>query len=119
MLNVRNDFTVWGKRKTSDGREIPIHARYAIDKKPIFYCTTEGASKEGVEKLAYLYITKEGLALLQEQAPNPENYHNKHPLPSAFTHEDCDPTNWWNIEDWGEYYKAFTGVYPTGRMKNY
>lgn len=119
MLNVRNDFTVWGKRKTSDGREIPIHARYAIDKKPIFYCTTQGASKEGTEKLAHLYITKEGLALLQEQAPNPENYHNKHPLPSAFTHEDCDPNNWWNIEDWGEYYKAFTGVYPTGSMKNY
>ena len=36
LNNVKNDFVVWGKRKDSDG-EVPIHARYAIDKKPIYY----------------------------------------------------------------------------------
>lgn len=35
--NVRNDFTVWGKRKGLSGADIPIHARYAIDKKPLYY----------------------------------------------------------------------------------
>lgn len=37
MLNMRNDFTIWGKRHTLEGAEVPIHARYAIDKKPSFY----------------------------------------------------------------------------------
>jgi hypothetical protein len=36
LNNIKNDFVVWGKRKGSDG-EVPIHARYAIDKKPIYY----------------------------------------------------------------------------------
>ena len=34
---IKNDFTVWGKQKLSTGIEIPIHTRYAIDKKPDFY----------------------------------------------------------------------------------
>jgi hypothetical protein len=37
MLNIRNDFTIWGKKRSATGSEIPIHARYAIDKKPLFY----------------------------------------------------------------------------------
>ena len=37
LNNLRNDFSVWGHRTTSTGVEIPIHARYAIDKKPIYY----------------------------------------------------------------------------------
>lgn len=35
--NVKNDFTVWGNRKGIAGTDIPIHVRYAIDKKPTFY----------------------------------------------------------------------------------
>ena len=34
---MRNDFSVWGTRITSTGIELPIHARYAIDKKPEYY----------------------------------------------------------------------------------
>lgn len=37
LLNVRNDFTVWGTRKGTGDVEIPIHMRYAIDKKPTIY----------------------------------------------------------------------------------
>ena len=37
LNNVKNDITVWGKRKSSSGEEVPIHARYAIDKKPVYY----------------------------------------------------------------------------------
>lgn len=51
--NLKNDFSVWGTRKTSSGAEIPIHMRYAIHKKPIYYknyygniyYTTEYATK--------------------------------------------------------------------------
>lgn len=37
--NVKNDYTVWGARKGITGKDIPIHARYAIDKKPQKYST--------------------------------------------------------------------------------
>lgn len=37
ILNLRNDFAVWGKKKTTSGTELDIHMRYAIDTKPIRY----------------------------------------------------------------------------------
>lgn len=37
FTNVKNDFSAWGKRKTSYGSEIPVHMRCAIDIKPEFY----------------------------------------------------------------------------------
>jgi len=33
---------VWGTKKLSSGLEVPIHARYAIDKKPSFYSAYNG-----------------------------------------------------------------------------
>lgn len=39
--NVKNDFTVWGNRKGANGAQIPIHMRYAIDKKPEEYHSIE------------------------------------------------------------------------------
>ena len=41
ISNIRNDFTVWGKRKGLSGADIPIHARYAVDKKPVYYQTLD------------------------------------------------------------------------------
>lgn len=59
LNNVRNDFIVWGKRKTASGAEIPIHVRFAIDKKPVYYKTLEGK----------VYFTKDHpeVDLLREQ----------------------------------------------------
>ena len=42
LLNVRNDYSVWGKKKTTSGSELDIHMRYAIDKKPHYYKTYDG-----------------------------------------------------------------------------
>ena len=39
LNNVRNDFSIWGTRKSVTGNEIPVHLRYAIDKKPMYYKT--------------------------------------------------------------------------------
>jgi len=39
LKNVRNDFSIWGQRQTLSGAEVPIHMRYAIDKKPVEYNT--------------------------------------------------------------------------------
>jgi hypothetical protein len=32
--NIKNDFLVWGIRKTISGQELPIRYHLAIDKKP-------------------------------------------------------------------------------------
>ena len=42
LTNLKNDFIVWGKRKGLNGEDIPIHARYAIDKKPTYYKALNG-----------------------------------------------------------------------------
>ena len=53
LTNVRNDFVVWGKRKSVSGADLPIHARYAIDKKPMCYMTLGGV----------LYYTQAAVAI--------------------------------------------------------
>lgn len=42
LLNMRNDYSIWGARKSISGQEIPIHLRYAIDKKPSYYKNFNG-----------------------------------------------------------------------------
>ena len=42
LKNLKNDFTVWGKRKSISGAELPIHMRLAIDKKPTAYTNKAG-----------------------------------------------------------------------------
>lgn len=37
ILNIKNDFSIWGKRKGVSGEELPVHMRYAIDFKPTYY----------------------------------------------------------------------------------
>lgn len=42
ITNIRNDFSIWGKRQSVSGEEIPVHMRYAIDFKPEYYKTIDG-----------------------------------------------------------------------------
>lgn len=42
LNNIRNDFSIWGKRKGVSGAELPIHYRYAIHKKPEYYKNVAG-----------------------------------------------------------------------------
>jgi hypothetical protein len=39
ISDVKNDFAVWGTKKSTNGADIPIHARYAIAHKPKTYQT--------------------------------------------------------------------------------
>lgn len=40
--NLKNDYSIWGTKKTVGGNEYPVHLRYAIDKKPTYYKTYDG-----------------------------------------------------------------------------
>lgn len=37
MANIKNDFSIWGKRKGVSGIDLEVHLRYAIDQKPVCY----------------------------------------------------------------------------------
>lgn len=39
LNNVKNDFSIWGTKKSISGTELPVHLRYAVDKKPTYYKT--------------------------------------------------------------------------------
>lgn len=41
LLNMRNDYSIWGERKGVSGAAIPVHMRYAIDNKPTEYTSIE------------------------------------------------------------------------------
>ena len=42
LLNLKNDYSIWGMRQSVTGAELPIHLRYAIDNKPVYYKTYKG-----------------------------------------------------------------------------
>ena len=46
LNNLKNDFSIWGTRKSVSGADIPIHLRYAVDKKPKKYKTIRDLTKK-------------------------------------------------------------------------
>lgn len=41
LMNIRNDFSIWGKQTTKNGSDLNIHMRYAIDQKPEKYVSID------------------------------------------------------------------------------
>lgn len=54
LTNLKNDYSVWGARQSLSGVSIPVHMRYAIDKKPIYY-----KNLAGVEFTSAMYDWRE------------------------------------------------------------
>ena len=62
LLNVRNDFAVWGTKQGTGDIELPIHMRYAIDKKPDIYYSFRhllNKDEQWAEGTPILYSAKE------------------------------------------------------------
>ena len=109
LNNVKNDFALWGVRKGLSGAEIPIHMRYAIDKKPISYTTYEGET--------YTVLTaEEAMApAIEEKIKELINIdYQRAPMP-----ECLNPDDWWEVHDWATYYHIITGEYPNKTMGEY
>lgn len=62
LLNLRNDYSVWGERQTASGASVPVHLRYAIDKKPVQYTQITVDDAEGLAAIE-AYNTKYGTTL--------------------------------------------------------
>lgn len=53
LNNIRNDYSIWGLKKSVNGSEIPIHLRYAIDTKPKIYTSISATAAELVKFADY------------------------------------------------------------------
>lgn len=109
LSNLKNDFAIWGKKKTSSDSEIPIHLRYAIDKKPGYYKNYAGKT----------YITQEEFERLQASSESSLIYNfsdtsivtaanskfHVTPLPAGLS------SDWWEIDDWARRYLYYADVY--------
>lgn len=113
LNNLKNDFSIWGAREGVGGAQIPIHLRYAIDEKPVYYTSYDG-------KVTYTTKTKEEVDLDIEmgsvevskgfiKTANPIFNGASQPLPE----------DWWEAKEWAEYYKACTGDYPKDQIGKY
>ena len=111
LLNLRNDFSIWGER-TSLGQKLPIHLRYAIDKKPMSYTTIYVEGKDVEE-----YNDKYGVSVPSQT------------IQKTYTLEDLGEDAWREIiyqmaKDYNQYnflddfelrIIAANPDYPTGR----
>ena len=126
LNNLKNDYAVWGTRKGVSGADIPIHYRYALDKKPVFYQSLDGK--------IYTTITDDSIKEQFKQQKKQEIYYQikeelkafklKYEIPSyleAPTQKDNGEwsNGWWDIRDFHDYYKLLTGTSPIGTMKWY
>lgn len=107
FANIKNDFSVWGVRKSVTGQELPVHMRYAIDIKPTLFVNNEG--------IHFTTLTKEEVNKTVEEWYKDKTppFYIKKPNPRGLSED------WWDIFDWAEYYKLCTGSYPNGAMDNY
>ena len=93
LSNLKNDYSLWGQRENGNVT-IPIHMRYAIDKKPMYYkvightikrngdgkpIDENGNELSGNESGSYIYtdkdkvfITEEGIKFFEELNNNPD-----------------------------------------------
>lgn len=107
LNNIKNDFSIWGTRKGITGVEMPIHMRYAIDKKPVYYTTVEGKTyttrtKEQVEE-----DEKSGVLELFGKGYQKE-------LSRFGLSED-----WWEVRDWAKAWKYSSLPVPDQDLGTY
>ena len=104
LSNLKNDYSIWGTKKSGDN-EIPIHLRYAIDSKPVYYKNFNGD----------IYLTNDEynrLKLLDQLEKNNKeiiiNFSKSRfkitPLPKGLSDD------WWEIDDWTRRYLYFADV---------
>ena len=107
FTNIKNDFAVWGTRKSVTGQELPVHMRYAIDIKPTLFVNNEGVH---FTTLTAEEVNKTVEEWYKDRTPP---FYIKKPNPRGLSED------WWDIFDWAEYYKLSTGDYPNDRMRVY
>ena len=124
LNNLKNDFSVWGNRKGINNTDIPVHARFAIDKKPQFYRSFDGKYYYTDEK--FLEEIKDRLkrTTITEVKKRLDNFQLQYEVPKYLKKpiKNIDGSwtaGWWDIRDWHDYYYALRLEEPDKTMKWY
>ena len=122
--NIKNDYSIWGTRKGVNGAEIPIHARYAIHKKPKYYKAYDGSFYcSDINMFDTIKQNKKEQILdgLNDRISKFQlNYQNLGGLTTPKKNDNGSWTpGWWDIRDWHDYYYAIRQKEPKGTMKWY
>lgn len=124
LANLKNDYSIWGNRTSTSGAEIPVHMRYAIDKKPVYYKNFKGqlfmTNKDLIEKLK----EEKKQSILQNIKERINNFKMLYTVPQELTKPVKKADNswtpgWWDIRDWYNFYMALTLEEPRYSMKWY
>lgn len=125
LLNLRNDFSVWGSRTTINGGSVPIHMRYAIDDKPVYYKNYEGKIYTTKADLVNTIKEKKKQEIINDITDRIASFSFKYSMPdnrfiAPTKQEDGSwSVGWWDIRDWYEYYTLLKQESPNGTMKWY
>lgn len=107
LKNLKNDFSIWGARKSATGAEIPIHLRYAIDKKPQYYVSLDG--------ITYTTRTEEEVEWDKKNFETDLGNSGYQKEPSRFGLSE----DWWEVRDWAKAWE-FSGLgVPTEWLGKY
>ena len=87
LNNIKNDYSIWGARKYNDV-EVPIHLRYAIDAKPLYYKTI---GMSGTEIAEQVEMYPEYADAFEKTDINGNTYKDR--TQYIYYTEDC-PTSW-------------------------
>ena len=98
--DIKNDYSLWGSRKSGEV-EIPIHMRYAIDHKPMWYKTFDGkiyATEKGWTEYVKAHNAYNAEAVLDKTASafggNQRVLHMKDDYPFGLD------VSWFKLTDW-------------------
>lgn len=125
LPSLKNDFSIWGTRKSVSGAEIPVHLRYAIDKKPNYYKAMNGKIYISDLSLYEEEKTKAKEKIITEVGKAIQDFEMKKGLGNTRLQEPRKRDDgswtpgWWNIEDWYEFYYLLKQEYPNKTMKWY
>lgn len=101
MNNIKNDYIIWGERKSLTGSTIKFHGRYAIDNPPLEYTDFNGYTWASNRKQSLI------TAIQKKQEEARTNYIHIYNYPKDY---EPEKTGWWEINDWANYYQLMFGI---------
>lgn len=100
FANIKNDFVIWGKKSEN----VPIHLRYAIDKKPVYYKNQDNKIFLTQEEYDRLVDEQNNTKLITSIESTGRNLFKTTSLPTGLSDD------WWEIDDWARRYLYFADV---------